>query len=243
LDVHDKYNNAEKVHTASGASMKISHTGNSFIHTPTQQLKLCNILHAPKATKNLLSIHHFALDNNIFFEIHPWFFIIKDQDMKNTLLRGRCHDVLYPIPAAPQSIKFSFGVNKPSLTRWHDHLGHQSFQIVQRVLREFNPPVQLESNKDNVCGPCQQAKSHQHPYPKSTSMSSYPLEHVFFDVWGPAPKSVGRYKYYVSFVDDYSKFTWIYFLKYKSEVIHKFHEFQSLVEHFFGRKIMSVQSD
>jgi hypothetical protein len=52
---------------------------------------------------------------------------------------------------------------------------------------------------------------------------------VFSDVWGPAPDSVGRYKYYVSFIDDFSKFTWIYLLKFKPEVFQKFHEFQTLL--------------
>jgi hypothetical protein len=147
---------------------------------------------------------------------------------------------LYPTPAPPHSFKFSFGVNKPCLTRWHDRLRHPSFQIVHRVLRDFNLPYQFKMNKDSVCGPCQQAKSHQQPYPKSTSTSSYPLELIFSSGWGPAPESDGRYKYYVSFVDDYSKFTWIYLLKYKSDVIEKIHDFQSLVERLFGRKIITV---
>jgi hypothetical protein len=38
-------------------------------------------------------------------------------------------------------------------------------------------------------------------------------------------------------VDDYSKFSWIYLLKFKSEVNQKFHEFQALVERMFDRKI------
>jgi histone deacetylase 1/2 len=66
---------------------------------------------------------------------------------------------------------------------------------------------------------------------------------VFSDVWGPATDSVGRNKYYVSFIDDYSKFTWIYLLKYKSEVFQKFHDFQQLVERQFDRKIIAVQTD
>jgi histone deacetylase 1/2 len=69
------------------------------------------------------------------------------------------------------------------------------------------------------------------------------LELVFSDVWGASIDSVGRYKYYVSFIDDFSKFTWIYLLKYKFEVFQKFHEFQSLVERLFDRKIVVVQSD
>jgi histone deacetylase 1/2 len=94
-----------------------------------------------------------------------------------------------------------------------------------------------------VCDACQKGKSHQLPYPKSFSESSAPLELVFSDVWGPAVESVGRKKYYVSFIDDYTKFTWIYLLKYKSEVFQKFQEFQTLVERQFDRKILAMQTD
>jgi hypothetical protein len=51
LAIRDKYNDTEKVRTASGAGMEISHTSNSFIHTSTHTLELCNVLHVPKATK------------------------------------------------------------------------------------------------------------------------------------------------------------------------------------------------
>lgn len=80
------------------------------------------------------------------------------------------------------------------------------------------------SSSESVCNACQQAKSHQLPYSKSLRESKFPLELVFSDVWGRAPESVGRKQYYVSFIDDYSKFTWIYLLKYKYEVFQKFHE-------------------
>jgi hypothetical protein len=108
-------------------------------------------------------------------------------------------------------------------------------QIVQRVVKEFSLSCQLDSNKELVCGPCQQEESHQLPYPKSVSVSSQPLELIFLDVWGPAPDSIGINKYYVSFIDDYSKFTWVYLLKFKSDVFQKFHEFQNLVERLFNR--------
>jgi hypothetical protein len=60
---------------------------------------------------------------------------------------------------------------------------------------------------------------------------------------GPAPTLVGRYTYYVFFIDDYSKFTWIYFLRHKSEVFQCFHDFQNLVERLFDRKIVSMQTN
>jgi histone deacetylase 1/2 len=94
-----------------------------------------------------------------------------------------------------------------------------------------------------VCDACQKGKSHQLPYPKSSSVSSSPFELVFSDVWGPAPTSIGRHNYYVSFIDDFTKFTWIYLLRYKSEVFQCFKDFQSMVERQFDRKIIALQSD
>jgi histone deacetylase 1/2 len=74
-------------------------------------------------------------------------------------------------------------------------------------------------------------------------VSTTPLQQIFSDVWGPAPTSVGRHNYYVSFIDDYSKFTWIYFIKKKSDVFDVFHNFMNFVERKFSRKIITMQTD
>lgn len=60
---------------------------------------------------------------------------------------------------------------------------------------------------------------------------------------GVLHQTVGRYKYYVSFIDDYSKFVWIYLIKFKSEVFQKFRDFQNLVERLFDRKIIAMQTE
>jgi histone deacetylase 1/2 len=69
------------------------------------------------------------------------------------------------------------------------------------------------------------------------------LEQVFSDVWGPAPLSAGKHGYYVSFIDDFSKFTCIYFLKKRSNVHQAFLQFQQYVERKFNRKIITMQTD
>jgi hypothetical protein len=76
-----------------------------------------------------------------------------------------------------------------------------------------------------VCDACQQGKSHQLPSLKSVSVSKVPLELIFLDVWSPAPTSAGKHNYYVSFIDGFSKFIWIYLLQHKSEVLQKFLDF------------------
>jgi transposase InsO family protein len=61
---------------------------------------------------------------------------------------------------------------------------------------------------------------------------------------GPMPSSsISGYVYYVSFIDDYSHKTWIYFLKSKDEVFSKFKEFKALIENLSKRKIKILRSD
>jgi hypothetical protein len=55
--------------------------------------------------------------------------------------------------------------------------------------------------------------------------------------------SLSGYVYYVSFIDDYSRKTWVYFLKSKDEVLGKFKEFKALVENISERKIKILRSD
>jgi hypothetical protein len=69
------------------------------------------------------------------------------------------------------------------------------------------------------------------------------LDLIFSNVWGFACDFIDQFKYYISFIDDYSKFTRIYLIKHKSEVFKKFKDFQNLVERLFGMKILVVQSD
>jgi hypothetical protein len=69
------------------------------------------------------------------------------------------------------------------------------------------------------------------------------LEQIFPDVWGPAPLSVGKHAYYVSFIDDSSKFSWIYLLKKRFVVFQVFLDFQQYVERQFGRKILTMQTN
>ena len=66
---------------------------------------------------------------------------------------------------------------------------------------------------------------------------------MFSDVWGPAQLSVSGHEYYVSFIDAYSRFTWIYLLKHKSDVFNVFLQFQAHVERLLDHKIIHVQSD
>ena len=229
LVVRVRYTGNDRVHTASGEGMEIAHIGRALLPTPHRSLRLNNILHVPSASQSLLSAYRLMIDNQAFLEIHPEFFSVKDQETGNILLRARSRRGLFPVSGQLGVHKHqALGAIKPSTSRWHRRLGHPSLPVVQKILRDHSLPVSNRKSH-HVCYACQMAKSHQLPYSRSTSESVAPLELIFSDVWGPGPVSIGRQKFYVSFIDAFSKFSWIYLLKHKSDVFEKFHHFQQHV--------------
>jgi hypothetical protein len=104
--MHDRYHSNDQVKTVDGAGMHINRIGNSVIPTTHGPLHLTNVLHVPRAHKHIVSVHHFNIDNHTFIELHPYFFLIKDQVTRKVLLHGPCKGGLYPLPSSlPPSLK------------------------------------------------------------------------------------------------------------------------------------------
>jgi len=111
------------------------------------------------------------------------------------------------------------------------------------MLSSFKLPV-ASSKESPVCTACLGAKSKQLPFASTSGSANCPLALIYTDVWGPAPVSYRTgAKYYVSFLDAYTKYTWPYPISLKSDVISIFTTFKSYVERFFNTKIKAIQSD
>jgi transposase InsO family protein len=81
-------------------------------------------------------------------------------------------------------------------------------------------------------------------FPSSEHRSKGMLDLIHSNVCGPmSVQSVSGFSYYAIFIDDYSRKTWIYFLKKKDEVFDRFREFRALVENQSGRRIQVLRSD
>jgi hypothetical protein len=67
---------------------------------------------------------------------------------------------------------------------------------------------------------------------------------IHSDLMGPFPHpSIRKERFFVIFVDDFSRFTWIYFLRKKSEVFQHLKDFKALVETQYGDKIKVLRTD
>ena len=139
------------VQAANGTGMRITHVGQSSIPTSTKSLHLKDICRVPSITRNLLSVKRFTTDNNVFFEFHPWYFLIKDRVSREVLLRGGTRGNLYSLDVS--SVKQAFSSLKVSHDLWHLRLGHPASPIVQHILHLHELPS-VSVNKDVVCDAC-----------------------------------------------------------------------------------------
>jgi hypothetical protein len=111
----------------------------------------------------------------------------------------------------------------------HD-LDIQLFAFVFNVLSRFNLPVS-SNNQLLTCSACHMSKSKLLPFSLSSTRVNHPLELIYTDVWGLAPMfSTNGNKFYVYFLDAYSRYTWLFPISHKNDVCSIFLQFQKYVE-------------
>jgi transposase InsO family protein len=127
---------------------------------------------------------------------------------------------------------------------WHKRLAHINYKALPYICKAVTGLLELKGDHKGVCNGCAQRKNIKNSFSKRDSKTEGVLELIHSDVCGPMPSSsFSGYVYYVSFIDDYSRKTRIYFLKTKDEVFNKFKEFKALIENLSERKIKILRSD
>ena len=103
----------------------------------------------------------------------------------------------------------------------------------------------LSFDKDKVCDACQFGKQVKNSFKlKNLISTSRPLELLHADLFGPMDVlSIGGKSYGFLIVDDYSRFTWVYFLAHKDEALHTFIRHCKKVQNKKGLTFISVRSD
>ncbi|KAD6795087.1 hypothetical protein E3N88_05983 [Mikania micrantha] len=207
-------------------------------------LKLNNVLVVPNLTKNLLSVGKLTEDNDVdVLFSHPYFYI-QDRRSRQVLAQGRREDGLYVLHNKHEALVASSSCPKASYEVWHSRLGHASLNIIT-MLKQFGC-LSFTSilPKPGLCSSCELAKAKRLPFDNKMTRALNPLDLIHCDLWGPAPvKSVDNFVYYVVFIDDFSRFSWLYPLHTKSEFFDALSIFVTFVQTQFSRKIKVFQSD
>ena len=149
-------------------------------------------------------------------------------------LRGRLFhlDCMYvgekPTPTDRHALTLSSD-RLNELWLWHRRLGHPAFSVMKKLM----PSLFLGIKESSLhCETCVLAKSHRVSYPSSLhNKSTMPFELIHSDVWGPSqvPTLFGM-RWFVPFIDDCTRLTWVVLLKHKSAVFSAFLAFHALIQ-------------
>ncbi|CAH9073666.1 unnamed protein product [Cuscuta europaea] len=227
---HTQVANREKLDVKTGGTIKIS-----------PNIKLRNCLYVPSLSHKLLSISHVTKELNCSVLMHPTFCLLQDIRTGRIIGRGTEENGLYYVDEVVQdgTVMLAHGTTEREAWMWHRRLGHPSVSYLHTLFPKLFP-----LNKPSTCETCILAKSHRQQFKPSNTRVETPFSLVHSDVWGPAPVIGGQnLRYYVIFVDDCTRMTWIYFLKSKDEVCDKFTSFYAMIQNQFKTSIQIFRSD
>ena len=131
---------------------------------------------------------------------------------------------------------------------WHLRLGHLGSDNLKKLLsKQMVSGIQMKGDFDNlnsVCEGCMKGRQTREPFPSSEHRGRHLLELVHSDVCGPInPKSLGGHRYYLTFVDDFSRKSWVYLMKEKKEVFKFFKIWKAMVENQSEKRIKRFRTD
>ena len=204
-----------------------------------------DVLHVPELSFNLISVTKASANGRrvVFTDEACRVF-----SASNTLIGvGKKVNKLYFLEC---DVNFAY-TSRPSVTNdnylWHQRFCHLGYDNMKKLIsQDMVCGLKCDfSCKLDFCEHCCNGKNRRKPFPSmSTQRDSVPLELIHSDVCGKLnPKSLGGAEYFVSFIDDYSRYCWIYMLKCKSEVFKVFREFKTMVENQYNAKIILFHSD
>ena len=194
-----------------GTSLPITHTGSTTLSSPHSSFTLSDVLCVPTMKKNLISISQFCITNNASVEFLPSSFSVKDLRSGALLFQGSTKDGVYEWPASKsESPILAFSTAKTTPTNWHHRLGHPAPPILQHIISTSSLESSSSFTKDFSCNACLCNKSHKLPFSTSSLVSTHPLQIIFSDVWTSPVISSNGFKYYVIFVDHFTKYIWFY---------------------------------
>jgi histone deacetylase 1/2 len=163
LTASEPYLGNDNLHVGDGKGLSISHIGHTKLYTPHRSFTLFNVLHVPAIMKSLLFVQKFCLDNNVYFEFHPFLFYVNDLNTNEVLLSGQSKYGLYTLSRFRSSISsvpqaYWSPCISASADLWHRRLGHPTSRIFQLLVSK-NKIICNNKHPNFQCQSCPLGKS------------------------------------------------------------------------------------
>ena len=234
----------EKLYMGNSATSNIEGEGTVILKmTSGKHLTLKNVLFVPDIRKNLVS--------GSLLNKHGFRIVIESDKVvlsKNGMFVGKGYvtDGLFKLNVMSvkdnDEIKNSSAYLLESPNLWHARLGHMNFDTLRRLsAKEYIPKLNIDSKYK--CETCVEAKLTRSSF-KHVERNTKVLDLIHSDICDLkfAPTRGGN-KYFITFVDDCTKYCYVYLLKSKDEAIDKFKIYKEEVETQLSEKIKRIRSD
>jgi transposase InsO family protein len=127
---------------------------------------------------------------------------------------------------------------------WHMSFRHLGYNVLRDLVKKKS--VQVLSNLEfekKFCEGCVIGKQMRRSFEKSQYQAKRPLELIHIDICGPITQgSFSGKRYFITFIDDFFRKCWVYFLKEKSEAFEIFKKFKVMVEKSTGYYVRALRS-
>jgi len=118
---------------------------------------------------------------------------------------------------------------------WHRRFAHFNINGIKNKL--------LKINIHTKCPLCANSKLKNKPFQPSDNKSKFTFELIHMDLVGPIPDSIYGSKYFFTILDDFSRYSWILFLKNKNETFNLFFNWFNQIKNQFNQRIKYIRTD
>lgn len=237
-----------KVNLANESTSKIQGKGLIKLAVPlgnnlTNNVNLNNALYVPDLRTNLMSVGKITdYGHTVTFDKEQA--IVKNQVGRTLMTAKRINNLYYINNKNENCNKISQPEKLNQTEIWHQRFGHLNIADLKDLANKKRALGIKLSGELNPCVTCTMGKMTQNPFPSSQNRSKDMLEIVHTDLCGPMRvESRNGNRYCLTFIDDYSRWCEVVFIKHKNQVLTEFQKFKNQFENQTGRKIKSLQSD
>ncbi|KAL5729693.1 hypothetical protein ACHQM5_002605 [Ranunculus cassubicifolius] len=203
------------------------------------------VFHVPNLAPNLLFVSRLTKSLNCAVTFLSDCCLIQDRSTRGYERNGLYYFEDPPPPvsvlqASVLPVSHSYNFSLESLNLWHARLGHVNFQYLCLLF-----PALVKACKSHKfhCHVCALSKHTRSSYISRMHRTPCAFDLIHSDVWGPSPvTSLSGHRYYVTFIDDHTRCTWVYLLKKKSEVLPSFTQFLRMVKTQYN-VVRGIRSD
>lgn len=228
---------------ANNSSMSVNSVGQILLDVDSNgkcyTVPINDVLHIPDLSINLLSISQIVKrGHKVVFENTGCKVFNCDNEV---IVTGRHENNLFILDVNKSHCLVSTTKNDCEL--WHRRLGHLNMQDLTKLKHGSANGVNFGSSVNfQLCVNCLKGKQFRFPFPAQGSRATAALELIHSDLCGPMEESsLGGAKYFMTFIDDFTRKVFVYFLETKTNVRAIFDQFKMMVERQSGHAIQNVQ--